>query len=144
MLAFIVVLIIVGLVVGLLARLLVPGRDDIGLLGTILLGIVGSFVGGFLQQLIEFHHLEVTHFKATGFIGSIIGAIVLLLILRGTGPEKGRGGSRSRTRASTPPPAPPPPAVGSTPPPAPGSPPPNAPAAAEKQKAGTPEIGRPR
>jgi uncharacterized membrane protein YeaQ/YmgE (transglycosylase-associated protein family) len=101
MLAFIVVLIVIGLIVGLIARLLVPGRDDIGLLGTILLGIVGSFVGGFLQQLIEFHHLEVTHFAATGFIGSILGAIVLLLILRVTGLEKGRGRSRGRTRSST-------------------------------------------
>jgi uncharacterized membrane protein YeaQ/YmgE (transglycosylase-associated protein family) len=101
MLAFIVVLIVIGLIVGLIARLLVPGRDDIGLLGTILLGIVGSFVGGFLQQLIEFHHLEVTHFAATGFIGSLIGAIVLLLILRVTGLERGRGRSRSRTRTST-------------------------------------------
>jgi uncharacterized membrane protein YeaQ/YmgE (transglycosylase-associated protein family) len=100
MLAFIVVLIVIGLIVGLIARLLVPGRDDIGLLGTILLGIVGSFVGGFLQQLVEFHHLEVTHFAATGFIGSIIGAIVLLLILRVTGLERGRGRSRSRTRTS--------------------------------------------
>ena len=94
MLAFIVVLIVIGLIVGLIARLLVPGRDDIGLLGTILLGIVGSFVGGFLQQLIEFHHLEVTHFAATGFIGSIIGAIVLLLILRVTGTERGRSRRR--------------------------------------------------
>jgi len=101
MLAFIVVLIVIGLIVGLIARLLVPGRDDIGLLGTILLGIVGSFVGGFLQQLIEFHHLEVTHFAATGFIGSLIGAIVLLLILRVTGLERGRGRGRSRTRTST-------------------------------------------
>jgi uncharacterized membrane protein YeaQ/YmgE (transglycosylase-associated protein family) len=101
MLAFIVILIVIGLIVGLIARLLVPGRDNIGILGTILLGIVGSFVGGFLQQLIEFHHLEVTHFAATGFIGSIIGAIVLLLILRVTGLEKGRGRSRSRSRAST-------------------------------------------
>jgi uncharacterized membrane protein YeaQ/YmgE (transglycosylase-associated protein family) len=101
MLAFIVVLIIVGLVVGLLARLLVPGRDDIGILGTILLGIVGSFVGGFLQQLIEYHHLEVTHFTATGFIGSLIGAIVLRLLLRVTGLEKGRGRGRSRARTST-------------------------------------------
>ena len=101
MLAFIVILIVIGLIVGLIARLLVPGRDDIGLLGTILLGIVGSFVGGFLQQLIEFHHLEVTHFAATGFIGSIIGAIVLLLILRVTGLEPGHGRSRSRSRGRT-------------------------------------------
>ena len=101
MLAFIVILIVIGLIVGLIARLLVPGRDSIGLLGTILLGIVGSFVGGFLQQLIEFHHLEVTHFAATGFIGSIIGAIVLLLILRVTGLEPGHGRSRSRGRTRT-------------------------------------------
>ncbi|HEX5294310.1 MAG TPA: GlsB/YeaQ/YmgE family stress response membrane protein [Streptosporangiaceae bacterium] len=98
MLAFIVILIVIGLIVGLIARLLVPGRDSIGLLGTIVLGIVGSFVGGFLQQLIEFRHLEVTHFAASGFIGSVIGAIVLLLILRVTGLEPGHGRSRSRSR----------------------------------------------
>jgi uncharacterized membrane protein YeaQ/YmgE (transglycosylase-associated protein family) len=45
MLTFIIVLIIVGLIAGLVARLLLPGRDPIGILGTILLGIVGSFVG---------------------------------------------------------------------------------------------------
>jgi uncharacterized membrane protein YeaQ/YmgE (transglycosylase-associated protein family) len=101
MLAFIVVLIIVGLIAGLIARLLVPGKDPIGLLGTILLGIVGSFVGGFLQQLIEYHHLEVTHFAATGIIGSIIGAIVLLLILRVTGMERGHGRNRGRSRTRT-------------------------------------------
>jgi uncharacterized membrane protein YeaQ/YmgE (transglycosylase-associated protein family) len=89
-----VILIVIGLIVGLIARLLVPGRDSIGLLGTILLGIVGSFVGGFLQQLIQFHHLEVTHFAATGIIGSIIGAIILLLILRVTGTERGRSRRR--------------------------------------------------
>jgi uncharacterized membrane protein YeaQ/YmgE (transglycosylase-associated protein family) len=90
MLAFIVVLIVIGLVVGLVARLLVPGRDRIGLLGTILLGIVGSFVGGFLWQLIEYHHLETTHFQMVGILGSIIGAIVVLLILRALGLERGR------------------------------------------------------
>ena len=100
MLVFIVVLIIIGLIVGLIARLLVPGRDDIGILGTILLGIVGSFVGGFLQQLIEHHTLEVTHFKTVGIIGSILDAIVVLLILRVTGLERGHGRSRSRARST--------------------------------------------
>jgi uncharacterized membrane protein YeaQ/YmgE (transglycosylase-associated protein family) len=98
MLAFIVVLIIVGLIVGLIARLLVPGRDDIGLIGTILLGIVGSFVGGFLWELVEYHTIEVHHFRTVGIIGSIIGAIVVLLLLRVTGMERGRGRSRSRAR----------------------------------------------
>ncbi|HEY7145085.1 MAG TPA: GlsB/YeaQ/YmgE family stress response membrane protein [Streptosporangiaceae bacterium] len=95
--AFIVVLIIVGLVVGLVARLLVPGRDDIGILGTILLGVVGSFVGGFLQRLIFTHKLEVHHFYTAGIIGSIIGAVVLLLLLRVTGMERGRSRRRRWT-----------------------------------------------
>jgi uncharacterized membrane protein YeaQ/YmgE (transglycosylase-associated protein family) len=98
MLAFIIVLIIIGLIAGLVARLLVPGKDDIGILGTILLGIVGSFVGGFLQRIVEGNGLEVHHFRTSGIIGSIIGAIVILLILRVTGLERGRGRSSSRRR----------------------------------------------
>jgi uncharacterized membrane protein YeaQ/YmgE (transglycosylase-associated protein family) len=90
MFVFIVVLLVIGFVVGLIARALVPGRDDIGILGTSVLGIVGSFVGGFLQHLVEYHTLEVHHFYASGIIGSIIGAIVVLLLLRVTGLERGR------------------------------------------------------
>ena len=48
---FILWLCIIGLIVGAIARLLLPGRDNIGVLGTIVLGIVGSFVGGFLENL---------------------------------------------------------------------------------------------
>ena len=94
MVAFIVVLLVVGLIVGLLARLLVPGRDKIGLLGTILLGIVGSFVGGFLWELVEYHQIETHQFRTAGLLGSIIGAIVLLLLLRVTGLERGRSRRR--------------------------------------------------
>jgi uncharacterized membrane protein YeaQ/YmgE (transglycosylase-associated protein family) len=90
MLTYIIVLIIVGLVAGFIARLLVPGRDSIGILGTILLGIAGSFVGGFLWNLVEFHRLAPHHYHPVGFIGSIIGAIIVLLILRMTGMERGR------------------------------------------------------
>ncbi len=99
MLLFIVVLVLVGLVVGLIARLLVPGRDDIGILGTILLGIVGSFVGYFLQRLVEGHTLAIHHFHTSGFIGSIIGAVVVLLLLRLLGLERGRGRGRWRSRS---------------------------------------------
>jgi uncharacterized membrane protein YeaQ/YmgE (transglycosylase-associated protein family) len=67
MLEFVIVLIVIGLIVGLIARLLVPGRDNIGILGTILLGIVGSFVGGFLWELVEFHHIETSHFQPWAF-----------------------------------------------------------------------------
>ncbi len=48
MLAFIIILIVIGFVVVAIARLLVPGRDSMGFIGMTLLGIVGSFVGGFL------------------------------------------------------------------------------------------------
>ena len=90
MLGFILVLLLVGLIAGAIARLLVPGRDAIGVPGTIVLGVVGSFVGGFLENLVEFHTLSIRQFHATGIIGSVIGAIVLLLLLRLTGHERGR------------------------------------------------------
>ena len=90
MIAFIVVLLIVGLIVGAIARLLMPGRDPLGILGTIGLGIAGSFAGGFLQNLVEFHSLSVHSFHRVGLIGSIIGAWVLLLLLRLTKLGPGR------------------------------------------------------
>ena len=90
MVIFIIVLVIVGLVVGAIARLLMPGRDPMGIFGTVVLGIVGSFVGGFLQNLVENHTLTVHSFHAVGLIGSVIGAWVLLLLLRLTRLEPGR------------------------------------------------------
>jgi uncharacterized membrane protein YeaQ/YmgE (transglycosylase-associated protein family) len=94
MVIFIIVLLIVGLIVGAIARLLMPGRDSMGILATIALGIVGSFIGGFLQNLVEYHSVSVHSFHTVGIIGSIIGAWVLLLLLRLTGLD----GSRSRSR----------------------------------------------
>ena len=82
MLTFIIVLLIVGLICGAIARLLMPGRDPIGVVGTIVLGIVGSLVGGFLQNLIFFHSLSLFRLHPTGLIGSIIGSIIVLLISR--------------------------------------------------------------
>jgi len=90
MLIYIIVLLIVGLIAGAIARLLVPGRDRMGILGTILLGIFGSFIGGFLWNLIEYHRLAPAHFHTVGIIGSIIGAIILLVLLRVTGLERRR------------------------------------------------------
>lgn len=98
MVTFIIVLIVVGLIAGAVARLLVPGRDPIGILGTIVLGIVGSFLGGFLWNLIQYHKLETHKFHTAGIIGSIIGAIILLVLLRLFGAERGRTRSRSRSR----------------------------------------------
>lgn len=82
MLGFIVVMIIIGLVAGALARLLVPGRDPIGIVGTIVLGVVGSFIGGFLGYLLFGKDSAQGALQTSGFIGSIIGAVIALLIYR--------------------------------------------------------------
>ena len=52
MLGFIVVMIIIGIVAGYLARLLVPGRDPMSFVQTVVLGVVGSFIGGFLGYVL--------------------------------------------------------------------------------------------
>ena len=64
-----------GLIVGAIAKFLMPGRDPGGWIVTILLGIAGSFVGGFLAST-----LVGSDNQAAGWIGSIIGAMVLLFI----------------------------------------------------------------
>ena len=84
----IVTLLIFGLVVGLLARALMPGRQSMGLLMTIVRGVAGSFLGGFLVSLVTEH--RVTDLHTAGFIGSILGAFLLLMI----------GGGLSRRRAA--------------------------------------------
>ncbi len=64
---------LLGLVAGALARLFVPGRDPMGWIGTIVLGLAGSFVGGFLADLLFDD-------EAIGLVGSVIGAVIVLLI----------------------------------------------------------------
>lgn len=69
---------IVGLIVGALAKLIMPGKDPGGIIVTMLLGIAGSFVGTFLGRALGLYQEG----QAAGFIMSLIGAIVLLLIYR--------------------------------------------------------------
>lgn len=68
--------ILVGLIVGVIARLLMPGRDPIGILGTILVGIVGAIVGGYLWRAV-FGNTE-----GVEWIGSILVAMALLWLYR--------------------------------------------------------------
>ena len=76
MLGNIIVLIIVGLIAGFIARAVIPGKQDIGIVATIVLGIVGSLVGNLLGSLIfQPHRFEL---GTSGIIGSIIGAIIVL------------------------------------------------------------------
>lgn len=82
MIGLVISLIIIGLIAGAIARLLVPGRDPMGIGATILLGIVGSFVGGFLGYLVFHHHRAQGWFQTSGVIGSVIGAVIVLLIYR--------------------------------------------------------------
>jgi uncharacterized membrane protein YeaQ/YmgE (transglycosylase-associated protein family) len=82
MLAFIIFLLIVGLIAGAIARLLVPGRDPMSLLQTMGLGIVGSFVGGFLQNLVFLHTVSLFALHPSGIVASIIGSIIVLLVSR--------------------------------------------------------------
>ena len=82
MLGFILVLIIVGAIAGFIARAVVPGPDPMGVVGTIVLGVVGSFVGGFLGYLIFHKDASQGALQPSGIIGSIIGAIVVLLVYR--------------------------------------------------------------
>jgi uncharacterized membrane protein YeaQ/YmgE (transglycosylase-associated protein family) len=80
MLGLILTMIVVGLLAGALARLLVPGKQSMSILTTIVLGIVGSFVGGFLGYLIFHKDASEGFFQPAGLIGSVIGAVIALLV----------------------------------------------------------------
>jgi uncharacterized membrane protein YeaQ/YmgE (transglycosylase-associated protein family) len=86
--------IIIGLIAGLIARAIVPGRDPMGCLGTIALGLVGSIIGGFLGWLIFGSDEDAGAFQFAGLFGSIVGAIIALLIWRALTGSR-RGGART-------------------------------------------------
>lgn len=70
--------IIIGLVVGAVAKLLTPGRDPGGCLITILLGMAGAFLAGFIGRAVGWYQPD----QPAGFIASVLGAIILLVIYR--------------------------------------------------------------
>jgi uncharacterized membrane protein YeaQ/YmgE (transglycosylase-associated protein family) len=68
---------LVGFVVGLIARAIVPGTQSLGLILTALLGVAGSFVAGFAGQMLGWYQAG----QGAGFIGSVVGAAVLLFVV---------------------------------------------------------------
>jgi uncharacterized membrane protein YeaQ/YmgE (transglycosylase-associated protein family) len=71
-------MLIIGLVVGAIAKLIMPGKDPGGIIVTMLIGIVGALLAGFLGRTLGWYHEG----EAAGFIASVIGAILLLVIYR--------------------------------------------------------------
>jgi uncharacterized membrane protein YeaQ/YmgE (transglycosylase-associated protein family) len=98
MLGLIVYLIVIGIVAGYLARLLVPGKDPMGFFGTVALGIVGSFIGGFLGYVLFDKDFGEGAIQASGIIGSLIGAIIALLIWRAVSGNRTHGHGRPLAR----------------------------------------------
>ena len=93
MIGLIVSILVIGLLAGALARLLVPGRQNISVAMTIVLGVVGSFVGGFLGYLLFGKDSAEGFLQPSGIIGSVIGAVIVLLIWTRVG---GRSSMRTR------------------------------------------------
>jgi uncharacterized membrane protein YeaQ/YmgE (transglycosylase-associated protein family) len=93
-LGFLLYLLLIGIVAGFLARLLVPGPDPMGIGATIVLGIVGSFIGGFLGWALFGEDFDEGALQASGLIGSVVGAVLALLVYRvitrrsGTAPRR--------------------------------------------------------
>ncbi len=74
--------IVVGLIVGVLSRFFYPGAVDLGWIATILLGIGGGIVGGYLAGLVD---KQAGAFRPVGLIGSVVGGMVLIFIVRAIG-----------------------------------------------------------
>lgn len=94
MIWFIFVLLVFGLIAGAIARFLVPGPDPMTIAGTWLLGVAGSFLGGFLGAVLFGFDSDDGIVQVGGVIGSIVGAIIILVIRR-------RLGSRQQQTATT-------------------------------------------
>ena len=75
---------VVGLVIGVIAKLLMPGRDPGGCIITMLIGIAGSFIASYLGQALHWYEQS----QPAGFIGSVIGAMLLLLLYRLIAPRR--------------------------------------------------------
>ena len=84
MIWFVISLALIGIVAGYIARFLVPGRDPLSFVGTMVLGILGSFAGGFIGWAIFGKDFDEGALQPSGIIGSVIGAVILQLIYNAT------------------------------------------------------------
>ena len=84
MIWFVISLALIGIVAGYIARFLVPGRDPLSFVGTMVLGILGSFAGGFIGWAIFGKDFDEGALQPSGIIGSVTGAVILLLIYNAT------------------------------------------------------------
>lgn len=75
--------ILFGLIVGFLARAIMPGKQSMGFVATALVGVAGSFIGGLVGNLIS--RTPVLELRTSGFIGSILGALAVLAIMSWVG-----------------------------------------------------------
>lgn len=69
--------IVIGFIVGLVARFVKPGNDRFGFIATTLIGIVGAFLGSYLGQAMGIYHVG----EPAGFIGAVLGAVVVLALI---------------------------------------------------------------
>lgn len=83
MVGHIIWIVVLGLIVGAVARLIVPGKHNIGLIMTAVLGIVGAYVGGTLGSLVfPPHQFDITPPVKHSFLGALVGAVILLWVYR--------------------------------------------------------------
>jgi uncharacterized membrane protein YeaQ/YmgE (transglycosylase-associated protein family) len=85
MVGFIIAMVIIGIIAGYVGRLLVPGPDPMSFVGTVVLGIAGSFVGGFLGYVLFDKDIGEGALQPSGIIGSVIGAILILVVVNAMG-----------------------------------------------------------
>jgi uncharacterized membrane protein YeaQ/YmgE (transglycosylase-associated protein family) len=77
--------ILIGFIVGLVAKFLMPGRDPAGFIITVIIGIVGSVIATYLGRFLGFYQVG----ESAGFIAAVLGAIILLFIYRAVTGKRG-------------------------------------------------------
>lgn len=85
-------LIVVGLIIGALARLIKPGRQRLSILATLLLGVVGALIGGFIASLLGTG--DIFELNVLGFILAVVAAVILVGVAEGVSGGRSRGAVR--------------------------------------------------